>query len=324
MNHHKAEAMANQVPALIPSRELGARLAEHAHAARGAFSPNTERALRSDVALFTAWCDAVDRSALPATSATVAAFVDAQAELGKRPATVRRYCASIAAFHRAAGLEAPTAADAVKLALKRHGKAAGTRQRQAPALNRPALERMLGALGERLIELRDAALLAVAYDSMARTAELVALDVADLELGDAGNSALIRRSKSDQEGAGSVRFLGRDTADRLRRWLTNANITSGPVFVAVRRSGATGARLGAAEVARIYQRAAVRAGLDVRPTGHSTRVGAAQDQVGAGCELGAIMQAGGWRTPTMPARYAERLNAQRSAAARLAAVQGRV
>jgi hypothetical protein len=42
----------------------------------------------------------------------------------------------------------------------------------------------------------------------------------------------------------------------------------------------------------------------------------AQDLVAAGDELPAVMQAGRWRTPAMPARYAERLLAARGAVAR--------
>ncbi len=40
-------------------------------------------------------------------------------------------------------------------------------------------------------------------------------------------------------------------------------------------------------------------------------------------ELAAVMQAGGWRSPEMVARYTERLMARRGAMARLAEIQGR-
>jgi len=68
---------------------------------------------------------------------------------------------------------------------------------------------------------------------------------------------------------------------------------------------------------------ASRTGLAVVPSGHSTRVGAAQAMAAANIELAAIMLAGGWRTATMPARYAEHLAARRSASAKLAALQDR-
>jgi hypothetical protein len=43
----------------------------------------------------------------------------------------------------------------------------------------------------------------------------------------------------------------------------------------------------------------------------------AQDLVAGGTDLPAVMQAGRWKSPTMPARYAERLLAGRGAVARL-------
>ena len=46
----------------------------------------------------------------------------------------------------------------------------------------------------------------------------------------------------------------------------------------------------------------------------------AQDLVANGNDLPAVMQAGRWKTPAMPARYAERLLAGRGAVARM---QGR-
>ena len=45
--------------------------------------------------------------------------------------------------------------------------------------------------------------------------------------------------------------------------------------------------------------------------------------VGAGLDVGEVMQAGGWKTPVMIARYSERLVARRGAAAKLTHLQGR-
>ena len=60
---------------------MQATLDAYVAAARGAFAPNTERAVRADTAVFVAWCDEDGQSAtLPAEPATVAAFVDAVAE----------------------------------------------------------------------------------------------------------------------------------------------------------------------------------------------------------------------------------------------------
>ena len=48
-------------------------------------------------------------------------------------------------------------------------------------------------------------MLAVAYDTLMRRSELVALEVADVELADDGSgTVLVRRSKGDQAGEGAV------------------------------------------------------------------------------------------------------------------------
>ena len=62
--------------------------------------------------------------------------------------------------------------------------------------------------------------------------------------------------------------------------------------------------------------AAKAAGLGEGFTGHSGRVGMAQDLVKSGVELPALMTAGRWKSSTMPARYTERQAADRGAVAR--------
>ena len=91
--------------------------------------------------------------------------------------------------------------------------------------------------------------------------------------------------------------------------------------------GAVGERLDASQVPRIFKAMAERAGLPVevveRISGHSTRVGAAQDMVAGGIGMAAILHAGRWKTTTMVNRYGERLLARRSGAAQLARLQQR-
>ncbi|KMO17498.1 tyrosine-type recombinase/integrase [Methylobacterium indicum] len=338
------EAPALPVPVaagLPPTDELLIeRLDDYARAARGAFAPNTVRAMAADCRIFAAWCRHVRQEMLPATPATTAAFIDAQAE-SKSRATVERYRSSIAALHRAAGLPNPCADEIVRLAVKRMNRAKGRRQIQAEPLNRPSIDRMLeaktperlhrrvseGEQGAPLIALRNTALVAVAYDTLLRRSELVSLEIGDLERGaDGSGTVLVRRSKADQEGEGAIKYLAPDTMGHVAAWLTAAGLESGPLFRPLTKGGKVGARaLGDRDVARIYRALASAAGLKLSrlPSGHSTRVGATQDMFAAGFELLEVMQAGSWKTPAMPARYGERLRAQRGAARKLATLQNR-
>ena len=292
------------------------RLADYARAAEGALAPNTVRALRADLTLWQAWCAARGFDSLPASAEIVAAFVDDRGA-ERAPATVRRYVASIATLHRAAGAPDPTKGAAARFALRRLARAKGTRQRQAAPLTELAVERIAARTGDALIDRRDVALLLVARDLLGRRSEVAALRVADVRPGEDGSgTVLVARSKTDQEGQGSVGYLAPRTMAALAAWLGGAGITAGPLFRGVHRTGRLGRALEPGEVARIFKKLARRAGLDpAEVSGHSCRVGMAQDLVAFGADLPAVMQAGRWQTPAMPARYAERLLAGRNVVA---------
>ena len=294
--------------------------------ARGALSANTERAVRSDLAIYTAWCAERDLPALPASAETIAAFVDAMAKL-RAPATVRRYVASIAAAHRALGLAKTARSEPVRRALQRMHRRKGRRQEQARGLTGALRERLLDVPGDGLIDVRNRALLAVAYDTLLRRGELVALQLTDIvEELDGAASVLVRRSKADPEGRGATVYLARDSVELVRVWLQRSGVREGRVFRSLCR-GAVGEGLDASQVPRIFKAMAERAGLPVdvvqHISGHSTRVGAAQDMVAGGIGMAAILHAGRWKTTTMVNRYGERLIARRSGAAQLARLQQR-
>ncbi len=246
----------------------------------------------------------------------------------RAPATVRRYVTSLTIAHRALGLERTVKSAPVQLALKRMHRKKGRRQDQATGLTWPLRQRLMAAAGARLLDDRNRALLAVAYDAMLRRTELVSLQVPDLleELKGDG-SLLVRRSKTDGEGTGEVVWVGRDTVRLVQAWLDRAGIADGMLFRSVGKSGRVGERLNPCQVPRILKAMAREAGLPETVvgglSGHSTRVGAAQDMVAAGIELPLILHAGRWKSTAMVNRYGERLLARRSGAAQLARMQGR-
>ena len=63
--------------------------------------------------------------------------------------------------------------------------------------------------------------------------------------------------------------------------------------------------LSASQISRRVNAAAKAAGLGEGFTGHSGRVGMAQDLAAAGVELPALMTAGRWKSSRMLARYTE-------------------
>jgi integrase len=333
-------------PNLLVQAHILAALNSYERAAKGAFSPNTERAYTADTSIFAAWCVARGLSPLPATPNILVAYIDDLAAGNKvtlwrikgrdktpkpmlcgssKPQVIRRYMSSISKMHAAAKLPNPTGAEIVKLALRRLAREKGIHQAQAQAINWPQLQSMVATCGDTLIDFRDRALMLVAYDTLCRRSELVALRVEDLFSAENGmGTALIRRSKTDQEGQGMVRYLARSTMLFLYAWLNNAGIKEGFIFRVIRRGGHIAHVLKSGDVAKIFKLRAMAAGLTASGiSGHSTRVGAAQDLSAAGMGLIEIMQAGGWRTTQMVARYTENLEPMRGAMAKLAKIQNR-
>ena len=307
--------------------QTGERLTAYLDDARGDLSGNTVRAMRADLERFTAWCAEQGLCSLPARAATVVAYIEAMAS-GRAPATVRRYVSSVAAVHRAAGEQSPLEHVTVRRSLKRMYRHRGCRQTQVQGLTWALRRRLLAAAGDRVIDVRNRAILAVAYDAMLRRSELVALQVVDVTRErDGSASLLVRRAKNDSEGRGSMLYLHRDSVKLLSAWLSASGIDGGPLFRSMRKDGTVGGRLPAGQVPRIYKAMAGRAGFSAqmvrRISGHSPRVGAAQDMIASGIGTPAIMQAGRWKSAAMVQRYGERLLAKRNGAAQLARLQKR-
>jgi integrase len=287
----------------------------------GAYSANTIRSYRADFTIFEAWCRQERRSALPATPQTVANFVRAQSE-SAAPATVSRRRAAIAKIHHLLKLDSPVRTEEVNLATRTMFRQKGRRQSQALGLTSALKQKLIGACPDDLRGLRDRALLATGYDTLCRRAELVQLQIDDLTVKPDGSSTiLVRKSKTDQFGAGRLAYLSVETVAHLRRWLNAAKLEEGPIFRGIRSLEVMSCAFDPYSVGRVLKERASDAGLDktlvARLSGHSMRVGAAQDMAAAGIDLGAIMHSGGWKSPDMVMRYIEHLDVQKSGMARL-------
>jgi integrase len=296
--------------------------------ARRVYPEATLRAWRFDWVSFIAFCKPRGLLPLPASPATVAAYIEECGDAGKKPATVRRYLATIACAHRAAKLINPNDDEDVKLALKGLYNKSPVRQRQAKALGWHQIKRFLITAGEGIRADRERALLCVGYDTMARRSELVALDVKDFSfLEDGSGRVLIRRSKTDQAGEGSLAYLSPDTVLYLKAWLRISRITKGAVFRRLIGRGRIGNRLQVDSIAQTFKRVAEFVGMteeELRQvSGHSIRVGATQDMLALNIDLASVMQAGRWKTTVMPMRYGEEVQAGRGGMARAAKAQGR-
>src|ERR1700688_42587 len=323
----RPESFAVTSPAQPTEKPLE-RLREWQGMAEGAYAANTLRAQKADGTIFQAFCEGRGELFLPADPKTIRTFIEHEMKAGKKPATVRRYIATIGRAHIGAGLLNPCSGEAVRLALKKMGRETSARQDQAHPLGWKEIKEFIESAGKGLRADRERAMLCVAYETLARRGELVALEVPDIDFyPDGTGRALIRRGKTDAEGQGRVAYLSRETVKWLKIWLEHAKIAEGPIFRRLIGRDYIGDALHPGSIAPIFKRVAQWIGMPARfvaeVSGHSTRVGAAQDLAELDIDLAAITQAGGWKSTRMPLQYAEKINAARSGMARAAAATGR-
>lgn len=266
------------LPPTVPAN-LEADLETAARFAQQEKAPATRRAYRSDWGAFEAFCDARGVPPIPAAPATVAAFLAAEAEDGRRASTIARRLAAIRYAHRLQRLEPPTTDEGVRVVHRGIRRAIGTSAAQKAPLLAEDVIRMAEGCSEDLRGLRDRAVLLLGFGGAFRRSELAALEAEDVEEVPEGLRVLVRRSKTDQEGAGAVVAVARGVracpARAVSAWLIASGIETGPLFRPVSKSGVVGARrLSAFSLAKIVKRHAEKAGLDPdKVAGHSLRSG---------------------------------------------------
>ena len=292
---------------------------EHAEAvqdaARSSVSANTKRTYKSLANDFLRFCDAHEYD-VPASPETVAAYLSDMAARGKSVSTIKTARAAIRALH--AGQDDPTAHEGVKAVLRGLSRQ-GAPQKQKQGLTDAQFARILatarlprrmgrGMESASAADARgrmDVALVSVMRDALLRRSEVVALRWSDLRMEADGSGRLtIRRSKTDQEGAGAIMFLSGATVEALQ---------------AIRGDAAADACIfpfSGQSVAKRIKKMCAAAGLEGDYSGHSARVGMACDLVREGFSLVAVQNAGRWKSPAMPGRYARGELAGRGAVAK--------
>ena len=256
------------------------------------------------------------------TDEQLAEYLTALHRAGASPASASMAAAAVRFLAKTTGQPSPAGplSGRVLAGIRREGKGRGRGQvagLQWSAADTAAALASNG--GQSLAGLRDAALIAVMSDCLLRVSEAVALQVEDLQTETNGTGRLtVRSSKTDQEGAGAVLFVGAPTVSRILAWTRAAAIETGPLFRRVRRGDMIGdASLSARAARSIIQRRAAAADLQGRFSGHSLRIGSAQSLAAGGASLVEMQTAGRWQSPAMPGHYARGQLAARGAVARL-------
>lgn len=332
-------------PVLPPNSRVEAALLDVgvAEALRAALAPNTWKAYAADWRHWSTWAGEHDVSAMPAGSLDLARYLVDQAQRA-RIGTLTRRLSAIAKAHQLSGHADPTDDPAVREVLRGLRRQHGNARNGAPPLWTSDVERIIAAThtaadqrgaGLGTAEVRDRALLLLAFTSALRRSELAALDIADLERDPAGLVLHVRRSKTDKDAEGA--YVGIPYASRpqlcavlavdawrirLAELLTASDSElAGPLFRPVDRRGRLGslgasdhgddARLSDPAIRDALVRRARAAGLSPSHgerffTAHSTRSGFATQAAANGASERAIMDQGRWRSLQVARSYIRR------------------
>ena len=284
--------------------------------ADASLAANTKKAYACDWVHFRAWCEARGLCPLPATVATLIAYLTDQADAGSKVSTLRRRTVSIRYHHQAMFTDHdPTRSEEVVTVMKGISRQLGTAMRKAPPIMSEVLKAMLATLDlEKLQSQRDRALITLGFSAALRRSELVALCVEDLTWRKQGVTVLIRRSKTDQEGLGEAIPLHRGRTEfcpvnALKNWCELAQITSGPIFRAINKGGALAEKaMTDRSVALIVKRLAAAA--EVPDPGefsaHSLRSGMITTAIVNGCSAFEVMEVSRHKSEAVFRGYVQR------------------
>ena len=223
-------------------------------------SPHTESNYRRDLAALSAWCDTAGLADWPRLdSQHVRSFAASQHRGGLSPKSIQRQLSALRGFFafliREGVLGANPAAEI------RAPKAA---KRLPGTIDADQMARLLAPPADEPLARRDHAMMELFYSSGLRLAELVGLDLMDLDLQDRTVRVLGKGAKT------RIVPVGRHALSALRAWLGDRVALAKPGETAV-FVGSKGRRLGPRAIQLRLAEAARRQGLNLRVHPHLFR-----------------------------------------------------
>ena len=264
---------------------------------------NTLRAYQSDFRDFSAFCAKNGLSSMPTQPKIVAIYITHLSKSSKF-STLKRRIASISVLHKLKGHYLDTKHPIIMENLHGIKRTLGSRQKAKKPILINDLKLIIKAIDEEKI--RDKALILIGFSGGFRRSELVNINYDDIEFVPEGVKILIKRSKTDQSGEGSIKaipyFENQEFCPvvTLKNYINKKfyNTNEGKVFDISDKS-----------VSLIIKRYAKKAGLDSsRYAGHSLRSGFATTAAEFGAEERNIMAMTGHKTTQMVRRYIQEAN----------------
>ena len=296
------------------------------------YSANSWRQLHYGWGKFTQWGDEQQLPTLPAAARTVEKYALAMSEVMHRN-SIGQLLWAIRTVHLKAGCNDPTATVAVKdsmKAVRRQKVEGGEAIKQATPLRQAELDILQKHWGEGHTpkDQRNLLALNLAYETLTRKSELARIKVCDIEVMDDGSGVItIPWTKTNSSGDVEVAPITADVVSMIDSYLRENGIgwgSEGYLLRALTRYGKLQVRantpLSRHAIDSIFNEAWCivqphRPSLINKPpfTGHSCRVGAAQDLLASGYSIPGIMQSGRWKSEVMVLRYCRNIMAQEGA-----------
>lgn len=309
-----------------------ARFASEFMSTSGRYSKHTMKRLSCAWGIFARWCGENSLVSIPAKHETVIRYLSHRAMSVHRNSIASDRWA-IGLMHKAAGCPDPAGDPRVSDAL-----AAIVRQKvaneeaitQATPMRECYLDQLVDLWrgSQSATERRDLALLTVAYETLLRAAEVSRIKMKHLSIQANGSGVLtVPITKTNHSGEPDRIALSRQAVSLVMEYLQLAgreydSTGEAALFGAFGRHKTAlqrGTGVTVKTIERIFAKAHTALGLSTMGiatwTGHSARVGAAQDMLEAGCTILQIMQAGRWGSEAMVIRYCRDILASEGAMA---------
>jgi site-specific recombinase XerD len=281
---------------------------------------NTVRAYKSDFKDFGLFCVQNNFKTMPSEPKIVSLYLTHLSTKDIKLSTIKRRLVSIGVIHKIKGHYLDTKHPLIIENLMGIKRRKGSIQKSKKPILINDLKKIVDAINQDKLKdikkLRDKSIILIGFAGGFRRNEIVSLDVEDIEFVYEGLKITLRRSKTDQFGAGTIKGIPYFEnklycpATALQRWLNISKITKGPIFRRFSKGSLLlDARLTDQTVALLIKEYLNKAGINSRSySGHSLRSGFATSAAEAGAEERSIMAMTGHKSTEMVRRYIKEAN----------------
>ena len=276
---------------------------------------NTVRAYKSDFKDFSLFCSKNNFKFLPTDPKIVSLYLTHLSTKEIKITTIKRRLVSIGAIHKLKGHYLDTKHPVIIENIMGIKRRKGSFQKGKKPILINNLKTIVNAIDqlnkEEIKKVRDRTIILIGFSGGFRRNEIVSLDIDDLDFVTEGLKINIKKSKTDQFGAGTLKAIPYFNNTKycpvisIKKWINESKIKSGPLFRRFQKgSKLSEKRLTDQTVALLIKEYLDLSGIDSKNySGHSLRSGFATAAAESGAEERNIMAMTGHKSPEMVRRY---------------------